>query len=47
MYEGWWFRDFKQGNGREINGEGFIYQGDWEYDMRKGSGKMQWNTNKK
>ena len=44
MYEGWWFRDQRVGIGREISGEGFIYSGSWEQDLKKGFGTLTWKT---
>ena len=44
MYEGWWFRDQRVGQGREISGEGYIYIGNWEQDLKKGKGTLVWKT---
>jgi|TARA_B110001450_G_C17630999_1_gene485190 hypothetical protein len=44
MYEGWWFRDQRVGQGREISGEGYVYTGNWEQDLKKGKGKLVWQT---
>jgi hypothetical protein len=44
MYEGWWFRDQRVGQGREISGEGYIYTGNWEQDLKKGKGTLVWKT---
>jgi hypothetical protein len=44
MYEGWWFRDQRLGQGREISGEGYVYSGNWEQDLKKGKGTLIWQT---